>query len=65
MRDKEIRLTDMPSRVICERQADGSVSCRIFESREVVDLQGREEPTRKPKSFFPERESPDDMGGLE
>ena len=64
MRDKEIRLADMPSRVICERQADGSVSCRIFESREVVDLQ-TEEQTRKPKSFFPERESPDDMSGLE
>jgi len=53
MRDKEIRLSDMPSRVICERQEDGSVSCRVFEGGDVVDLQVSDKnPLRKQKSFF-------------
>jgi len=50
-REKEIRLDEMPSRVICEEQEDGSVVCRVFQSDRIKDFKVNEEEDRKTKPY--------------
>jgi len=53
-RDREIRLDNMPSRVICEENEDGTVTCKVFESDRIRDFKIEEGEKESKRTSYDE-----------